>query len=168
MRDLCLVTQWCPTLVTPWTISRQAPLSMGTLQVRILEWVAMPSSRGSSQPRDQTKVSHIAGGFFTIWATREAGKMQILRPHFKQSESETLELGPSNLFLTRPPSDSVKVWDPQPWGRIVFILFPISSTSFSTIAPLPKGPPSWLLHGPSCTSPFYSSHSKVSDHFIPC
>ena len=57
--------------VTPWTVARQAPLSMGILQVRILEWVAMPSSRGSSKPRDQTQVSRIAGGFFTIWATRE-------------------------------------------------------------------------------------------------
>ena len=41
------------------------------LQARILEWVAMPSSRGSSRPRDWTQVSHIAGRFFTIWATRE-------------------------------------------------------------------------------------------------
>ena len=41
----------------------------GILQARALEWVAMPSSRGSSQPRDQTKVSHIAGGFFTVRAT---------------------------------------------------------------------------------------------------
>ena len=37
---------------TPWTVAYQAPLSTGILQVRILEWVAMPSSRGSSQPRD--------------------------------------------------------------------------------------------------------------------
>ena len=44
----------------------------GILQARILEWVAFPFSRGSSQPRDQTQVSHIAGGFFTSWATREA------------------------------------------------------------------------------------------------
>ena len=44
----------------------------GILQARILECVAMPSSRGSSQPKDWTQVSHIAGGFFTIWATREA------------------------------------------------------------------------------------------------
>ena len=42
----------------------------------VLEWVAMPSSRGSSQPRDQTQVSHIAGRFFTIWATREAFSRQ--------------------------------------------------------------------------------------------
>ena len=39
---------------------------------RILEWVAVPFSRGSSQPRDQTQVSSITGRFFTSWATREA------------------------------------------------------------------------------------------------
>ena len=69
---LCLVTQSCPSLCDPWTIVHQAPLSMGILQARILEWVAMLSSRGSSQPRDRTQVSHIAGRFFTIWATSEA------------------------------------------------------------------------------------------------
>ena len=37
----------------------------GILQVKILEWIAFPFSRGSSQPNDQTQVSHIAGGFFT-------------------------------------------------------------------------------------------------------
>ena len=40
----------------------------GILQARILEWVVFPFSRGSSQPRDRTQVSHIAGGFFTSWA----------------------------------------------------------------------------------------------------
>ena len=44
--------------VTLWTIACQDPLSMGILQARILEWVAMPSSRGPSPPRDQTRVSH--------------------------------------------------------------------------------------------------------------
>ena len=42
------------------------------LQARILECVAFPFSRGSSQPRDRTQSSHIAGRFFTSWATREA------------------------------------------------------------------------------------------------
>ena len=46
-------------------VAHQASLSIGILQARILEWVAMPSSRGSSQPRDQTQVSRIAGRFFT-------------------------------------------------------------------------------------------------------
>ena len=44
----------------------------GILQARTLEWVAIPFSRGSSQPRDRTLVSHIAGGFFTSYAIREA------------------------------------------------------------------------------------------------
>ena len=59
------------SLWPPWTVARQAPLTLGIPQARILEWVAMPSSRGSSQPRNQTQVSHIAGWFFTIWITRE-------------------------------------------------------------------------------------------------
>ena len=50
---------------TAWTVAPQAPLSMGILQARILEWVAMPSSRGSSQPRDGTQISCIVGRFFT-------------------------------------------------------------------------------------------------------
>ena len=45
---------------------------MGILQARIVELVAMPSSRGYSQPRDETQVSCIAGRFFTIGASREA------------------------------------------------------------------------------------------------
>ena len=54
------VTQSCPTLFSPMEYRVH-----GILQVRILEWVAIPFSRGSSQPRDQTQVSHIAGRFFT-------------------------------------------------------------------------------------------------------
>ena len=46
----------------------------GILQARILEWVAFPFSRGASQPRDLTQVSHTVGKFFTSWATREAHK----------------------------------------------------------------------------------------------
>ena len=47
----------CVTLCDPWTGAHQAPLSMGILQARILEWVAMPSSWGSSRPRDRTRIS---------------------------------------------------------------------------------------------------------------
>ena len=51
---------------TPWTVAHQGPLVRGILQAGILEKVAFPFSGGSSQPRDGTQVSHIAGGFFTI------------------------------------------------------------------------------------------------------
>jgi len=57
----------CPTLCDPMDYTVHA-----ILQARILKWVAVPFSRGSSQPRDWTQVSHIDGEFFTSWATREA------------------------------------------------------------------------------------------------
>ena len=65
------VIQSCPTLWDPmdW-------IAHGILQARILEWVAFPFSRGSSQPRDRTQVSHIAGRFFTNWAMREASRSE--------------------------------------------------------------------------------------------
>ena len=57
---------------TQWTVAYQATPSMGlTLHARILEWVAISFSRGSSQPKDQTQVFHIAGRFFILWAIRE-------------------------------------------------------------------------------------------------
>ena len=58
--------QSCPTLCDPMDCSLPGSPIHGIFQARILEWVAMPSSRGSSRPRDQTQVSHIAEGFFTI------------------------------------------------------------------------------------------------------
>ena len=68
---LCLVTQPCLSLCDPMDCSPPGSSVQGIFQARILEWVAIPSSRGSSQTRDGTQVSHIAGRFFTIWATRE-------------------------------------------------------------------------------------------------
>ena len=67
-----LVAQSCPTLCNPMNCSPRGSSVYGILQARILEWVAISFSRGSSQPRDPTWVFWIAGGFFTNWATREA------------------------------------------------------------------------------------------------
>ena len=60
------VAQSCLTLCNPMDYTGH-----GIPQARILEWVAFPFSRGSSQTRDQTQVSYIAGRFITSWATRE-------------------------------------------------------------------------------------------------
>ena len=57
----CLVPKSCPALCDSMDY-----IVHGVLQARILEWVAIPFSRESSQPRDRTQVSHIASGFFTI------------------------------------------------------------------------------------------------------
>ena len=67
-----LAAQFCPSLCDPIDCSLPGSSVHGILQTRILEWVAIPFSRGSSWPRDRSWVSYIAGRFFTIWATREA------------------------------------------------------------------------------------------------
>ena len=72
-----LVTQSCLTLHELMGYSPPGSSVHGIFQARIPEWVAIPFSRGSSQPRDRTLFSFIAGGFFTIWATRES----LLLPH---------------------------------------------------------------------------------------
>ena len=59
------VTQSCPTLCNPVDCSLPDFSVHGILQARILKWIAIPFSRGTSQPRDRTLVSCIAGRFFT-------------------------------------------------------------------------------------------------------
>ena len=66
------VAQSCLTLCNPMDCSLPCSCVCGILQARILKWVAIPFSRGSSQHRGQNRVSCIAGRFFTSWATREA------------------------------------------------------------------------------------------------
>ena len=72
---------------TPWTYAVN-----GILQARILEWVAFPFSRGSSQPRDRTQVFCIAGSLLSSWAAREAqeywvGNLSLLQGIFPIQES---------------------------------------------------------------------------------
>ena len=64
-----LVAQLCPTLCDPTDCSPPGFSVHGILQARILEWIAIPFSRGTSQPRNRTLVSCMAGRFFTVWAT---------------------------------------------------------------------------------------------------
>ena len=80
----------------------------GILQARILDWVAIPFSRRSSQPRDRTQVSRIAGRFFTIWATRESTVI-IMKHWWKGLKFE--EGGAIYNILITSQSFS----DPVPW-----------------------------------------------------
>ena len=95
------VTQLCPTLYDPMDC-----ILAWILQARILEWVAFPFSRGSSQPRDGTQVSHIAGRFLTSWTTREALYIhRYLLNHYFIKITEQLNSTTSDL----PPTHSPKV-----------------------------------------------------------
>ena len=86
-----LVAESCPTLCEPKDCSPPGSSVHGILQARILEWVAIPFSRGFSWPRAPNQVSCIAGRFFTIWATREGQKSQIssfIKIHCRSGGSE--------------------------------------------------------------------------------
>ena len=66
------VAQSCLALCDPMDGSLPGSSVRGIFQARVLEWVAVSFSRGSSQPRDQTRVSCIPGRHFNLWATKEA------------------------------------------------------------------------------------------------
>ena len=91
-----LVTDLCPTLCNPMDLPGSSVC--GILQEKILEWVDIPLSKGSSWPRTQIRVSCIAGRyFFTVWATREvliwgSGLLQKMpQRHMDYSELKLLE-----------------------------------------------------------------------------
>ena len=81
------VTSGVSNSATLWIVAHRDPLSMGILQASILDWVAMPASRASSQPRDWTWVSCIASRFFT---TEPPGKPPCLGLH--SSNPQLLEV----------------------------------------------------------------------------
>ena len=66
-----LVVESCLTLRDPMDYNQPGSSVHGMPQARTLKWVAIPSSRASSQPRDRTQVLCIAGIFFTIWVTKD-------------------------------------------------------------------------------------------------
>ena len=81
----------CPTLCNSMDCSPPGNSIHGIFQTRILEWVAISICRGSSQPRDQTQVSPIAGRLFTIWATKEARLDYLyLRSSYKWNHKATV------------------------------------------------------------------------------
>ena len=89
----CLVAKRCPTLATPWTVARQAPVH-GILQARTLEWSDISFSRGYSQPWDWTQVSCIGRWvfFFYDWATLEA--------HLRTTEERQSYVAITSLILS--------------------------------------------------------------------
>ena len=107
------VAQLCLTLWDPTDCSPPGSSVHGILQARILEWVAIPFSRGSSQPRDRTQVSLIAGGFFTIWVIREAHvKPMVLLFATFPLENRTLPTG-GRLSSKFPTPSLAVLWAPN-------------------------------------------------------
>ena len=82
-----------------------SPLSSihGILQTRMLEWVAIPFSRGSSRPKDWTQVSCTVGRFCTVWATREAPSLHIKRGQNWSNKTKTWWATSATKTVTRSP-----------------------------------------------------------------
>ena len=92
---------------------------MGILQARILEWVAVPSSRGSSQPKDGTQVSHVAGGSLTIWGTREALEVsETLLMYVLFIWRYRVFIAACGIFSCSMGTLSFGMWDLVPWPGI--------------------------------------------------
>jgi len=86
-----LVTQSCPTLSDPMVCSPPGSSVHGIFQARVLEWIAISFSRGSSRPRDWTRISCTVGTFFTDWVTRKPSVG--LLPHRKEKKKRERERG---------------------------------------------------------------------------
>ena len=114
--------------VTPWIVARQAPLSLGILQARRLEWVAMPFSRGSSQPRDRTQVSCM-----------QAGSL----PSEPQGSPVYAQLLSVLLFYVSDPVQTVLT------SRIIFIFLPFKKEDSCMV--LTVGTKWFLLSYQRCT-----------------
>ena len=101
------VTQSCPTFCDPMDC-----IVYGVLQVRILEWVAFPFSKG----RGWTQVSRIAGGFFTSWATREAFVylIDVIKALVRSLKHEVQSL-PAHCWPQARPGQWFYVCTPSSW-----------------------------------------------------
>ena len=116
------VTQSCPTLCNPMECSLPGSSFHGFFQAIVLEWIAISFSRGSSQARDRTRVSHIVDRCFTVWATREV--KSILNTHWKDWcwswNSNTLATWCDELIHLKRPWCWEKLkaggeWDDRGW-----------------------------------------------------
>ena len=119
--------QSCPTLWDPMDGNLLGFSIHGILQARILEWIAISFSRGSSRPRDWTRVSGIGGRHFNLWATREAWEIKPVNPKGNQSwkfigridvEGEAPILWPPDVksWLIRKDPDTGKNWRQEKKG----------------------------------------------------
>ena len=109
------VTQLCPTLCDPMDCSLPGSSTHGIFQARILEWVAISFSRGTSWPRDRSQVSCIVGRHFIVWATRDSLRLAslILESDFsKLGRGEGFQLPKARQSLPWFPAVFLQYW----WG----------------------------------------------------
>ena len=148
------VAQSCLTLCDLMDCSSPGSSVHGILQARILEWVAISFSRGSSQPRDWTQVSCIAGRCFNLWATREALIFWGRLIKWFTTGSVTLQGNPNQGDLTLKDNVSLPTyfaWELSTSYRVpeVWRAPPTTHCSHSAVSPARQ---TWSVSGNSpCT-----------------
>ena len=165
------ILPWCVHMVShvwlcgPWPVAHQAPLSMQhSLQARILEWVAISSSRGSSQPRDQTCiscVSCITGRFFNTWSSSSIASAAVYWLISQSaSPSHFAFQTPNSPFFFDTPHGRLLV--PQPGG-----IHPTSTSCIGrqslTTEPPGKSPNSFVQNCLLCTSTWMCKKHLISN-----
>ena len=128
------VAQLCPTHCDHLDCSLPGFSIHGIFQARVLEWFAISLSRGSSQPRDWTQVSHIAGRCFTLWATREHVHNMVYEYFRLIVENYCLGKKKKNLFeicLLTMHLVTQELW----WKCIIMMVFSCLPTQHSFCNP---------------------------------
>ena len=117
----------------------------GILRARILEWVAIPFCRESSQPRDRTQVSRIADGFFTSWATRKACGLALLPRKWYSSDLPILLLLSYSSLLGHTEMSTSNPYYPQTW--VTLLQFSSVTQSCPTVwDPMNRSKPGFPVH----------------------
>ena len=111
MQKVNEVAQSCPTLCNSMDYSLPGSSLHGILQARVLEWVAIAFSRGSSRPRDRTWVSHIPGRCFNLWATRKPIFMQKF--HYNTMKTGTSRRGLLRSILASLVAQQSRICPPM-------------------------------------------------------
>ena len=113
------VAQSCPTLCDPVDCSLPGFSIYGILQARIMEWVTISFSRGSSPPRDRTQASCIGGRHFNLWATREALRRVGEEPKEANLASIWCRLYPNFLDISSLLHPLIlQLLDSNPWIQV--------------------------------------------------
>ena len=113
-----MCAQSCPILCNPMNQSLPGSSVHGTFQAKILEWVAIPFTRGSSQPRDWTQVFCIGRQILYHWATWKALPIVFIRKQ-SQREMDSLAQDHCNLHKTKSGSQPSSGWlSPLIWGTL--------------------------------------------------
>ena len=141
----CLVVSvlsdsWCPMDCSPPGSSVH-----GILQARVLEWVAVPSSRGSSRPRDRTPVSCLEGRLFTDWTPRGAQRPRLLVSKPPPGRPTPVASDPLHLQLL---TMSTPVGSPRPSLMHLLPHFRATEAGFSTKTEVIRWPSSQLPSPP--------------------